>query len=454
MPSAQELAESLGISRSSVVKAYEELIGYGLLVAEKGKGTFVCHPSSLALPGSGALLMEGAGRAWSGQAAREMSPLGIRLLSSPSASPVSADLPHLFYGAPPIDLLPTNKWKELLLKYCRTLEPRQLRHMDQVFGLPELRKAIADYLRRRQGIQCTWEQVAVFDGSQNALGHIGQLLVDADSVVLVENPGYGGAREYFSALGAEVRAIDLDQDGIKIEPLRKLETPARLCYVTPSHHDPLGLTMSLQRRHELLTWAQDNCCYVIEDAYDSDYFYEGPAQPTLQSLDKNQQVLYIYSFWKILFPLVTVGVLVVPPSLVDLFHKHKGLTERQFPTIDQYALTEFIDGGHLDLHTRKMRRIFKARRQALLYALTRHLQGCVRLARHSAGLHQALEFDASFSPEKIMAASEGSGLLLTATNSYYVSRPNSQEFLVPFAAMSTKDTESIVEQFAARLKQT
>lgn len=446
VPSAKALADSFSLSRPTVVKVYKTLISQGYLEAKTGSGTFVSK--RLSQPGTQVEQRKPL-------IAGHVSPNGIseyaqRISNIKFVEPTLAGMPELNYGSPPWDLLPREKWRELLMKYCRLRPPDQFDSADEVFGYLPLRSAIAAFLSRSKGVQCSAEQVILFEGS-HAFAHVARLLIEPGDVAVVENPGYLGMRETLHAEGARLLAVDIDEDGPRIEALQRRLVSAKLCYLTCPYQIPTGAVMSLERQREVLSWAQENCTFIVEDAFDSDYHHGMPLLPALQGQDAADKVLYIYSFWKVLFPLCSLGVLVVPRSLIPLFERAKFLTNRQFPILEHFALTELISDGHLEMHIKRTSKIYQARRQKLIYALSQQFRNRIWIPRRSGGLHTLVQFKLDVKPERILRCAQESGFPLTSTADYYTREAGLLEYLVPFASMPDGTIEEVVERFARKL---
>ena len=355
LPSAKELAESLALSRSTVVKAYKQLHGEGILETQVGSGTYVKRNLELAS-------VTGHRRAQppaTNPPVPRVSNLSRAILDVEISQGTSGDMPELNFGCAPADLLPHRQWRELFSRHCRTLHTPKRSSDHEIFGYRPLRDALASYLRRSKAVNCTADQIVVFSGSQTAMHYIATLLVNENDLVVVENPGYAGSRNNLEARGANIVAVDVDDQGLIVDDLEKIEQPCKLACVSLSHHDPTGAILSLERRKQLLRWAEGTNAFILEDAWDSDYHYSPPALPALQGLDTSARVLYSYSFWKLLFPIITTGVLVIPEHLIEIFTKAKLLLERQFAPIEQYALTDFINQGHLECHISRSRAIYE-----------------------------------------------------------------------------------------------
>ena len=208
-----------------------------------------------------------------------------------------------------------------------------------------LRTAIAEHIRVSRRVNCTPEQVIITGGSQQALYLAGQLLIDPGDPVWVENPGYSAARAAFLAAGAELIPIPVDGKGMRVEVGIESARAARLVYVCPSHQYPVGGTLSLTRRMQLLNWAATTNAWIVEDDYDSEFRYVGHPLAALQSLDQENRVIYIGTFSKVLFPGLRIGYMVVPEPLIDHFSAGKSHARPQFPPNDTDGAGRFCAGG-------------------------------------------------------------------------------------------------------------
>jgi GntR family transcriptional regulator/MocR family aminotransferase len=328
-----------------------------------------------------------------------------------------------------------------MLRYGRTL------------GYGPLRKAIASYAARSRGVAATAEQVVVVNGTQQALDLIAQLLVEPGDQVLVEEPCYLAARQVFAAAGACLLPTAVDERGLDTSRLPR-DADVRLAYVTPSHQFPLGGILPLERRLELLRWAQRSGAYIVEDDYDSEFRYDGRPVESVQGLDRDGRVLYVGTFSKVLFPSLRIGYLIVPKSLTPAIASLRFLSDCHSPTFEQTVLADFISEGHFERHLRRSRERNKARRAALLAALQRHLGSSVAIAGASAGVHLVLwlrevapaELDALLS----QAAVRGLGAYSVAP--YYSRPPQRAGLLLGYANLSERDIHQGVALLARILR--
>ena len=214
------------------------------------------------------------------------------------------------------------------------------------------------------------EQVMIVSGTQEALDLAGRLILNPGDSVCLEEPGYPGAAMAFEALGAKVSPVPVDDEGMRLPGARK----TKLVYITPGHQFPLGTTMSLARRLQLLDWARRSRTLIFEDDYDSEFRYSGRPIPALQGLDRQGLVLFAGSFSKVLFPALRIGYLVLPSDLVDSFAAAKSVLNRHAPPFEQTVLCDFMVEGHFERHLRRMREVYAERLSTLFEAARRKLQ--------------------------------------------------------------------------------
>jgi GntR family transcriptional regulator/MocR family aminotransferase len=280
LPSSRELATSTGISRATVVRVYEELVRTGYLESRGGGKTYVKESSLPSTQGHNAAADKGLDD-------KHVNSFARHLLEIDLSKGSSADQPTLFYGAPPKWALPLNDWKLILRKNCATLDPSQFEYLPHPFGSVALRSAVAQYLNRTHGLVCSPDQVLIFTNSQSPLNFIAQLFINKGDTAIVESPGHVGARNIFTACGANLRAVPIDDQGICIETLKGcIDKTVKVIYVTPSFHDPTGISMSLDRRRQLVQLAQTHNILLVEDAWDSDHSFISPHLPALKSIAK------------------------------------------------------------------------------------------------------------------------------------------------------------------------
>ena len=403
-PSTRALAAELGVSRTTVTAAYEQLAAEGFLVTSAGR---VARVTSLPL----APAPTGVAAARRARSAPSLSEFGRRVAeigmpALPPAEPVRFDF---LYGAVASRDFPTLAWR-------RAYQAQLLHQQHSLYYVPpegdaSLRRVLQGYLRRARGLACELEQILVVHGSQQAIDLCARLLLDAGDAFVFEDPGYLMARRCFEATGAHLLANPVDGQGLDTTCLPE-DDRARLAYVTPSHQFPLGGVLPISRRLELLRWAQRRDAWIIEDDYDGEFRYGQRPIDALQSIDTDGRVIYVGTFSKALSPQLRLGYLVLPHELVPVFRQAKRLADRHAPALEQRALASLIDSGAYERHVRRMRRENERRRTALLDAVARYLPGDAEVAGTAAGLHVVLwlPFLRPKDEPTLVAAARGKGV--------------------------------------------
>ncbi|OCP01777.1 MULTISPECIES: PLP-dependent aminotransferase family protein [unclassified Ensifer] len=388
LPSTRALAAELGVSRTTVTTAYEQLLSEGFLESRQGA------PSRVALlreDGAAARPATGPSGGVSPAASLRLSRFGAALGDGPSWVPVSRGLIADFrYGDLSAADFPAEPWRRAVNAALR--RRRQRLAYDDPAGSADLRAALQAYLWRARGLRCDPGQIIIVNGSQQGLDLAARVLVDPGDRVAIEDPGYVMARRVFCAAGADMVPIAVDEEGLRTALLEGLDD-VRLAYVTPSHQFPLGSVLSARRRQELLAWSGRTGAFVIEDDYDGEYRYDIQPIPPLQTMAQAQNVIYLGTISKSLSPMLRLGYLVVPPSLHLAFTAAKQLIDRHSPVLEQEALAAMIASGAYERHIRRSRRSNGRRREALLSALKVELGEQVTISGADAGLHVVVWFE-------------------------------------------------------------
>ena len=447
LPATRALAHDLAVSRTTVSVAYDQLLAEGYVVARTGAGTFV----SSALPDG---LFKPPATAPAAPAHRPplpMSAYGVRLASAGAlrgTTPLAA-ITFGHYGRPALDAFPIDTWRRLMLRHVRSGHA-PLGYAEDALGHAPLREALAAYLQRSRAVRCTPDQIVIVGGSQQGLDLIARLLVDAGDGVALEEPGYLGARHAFEAAGARLVPVPVDDAGLRVD---QLPSGVKLALVTPSHQFPTGVVLSLPRRLALLDWARTQGALIVEDDYDSEFRYGDRPIPSLQGLDTAGVVLYLGTFSKVLFPALRLGYLVVPPDWAPLFARAKLVADRQAPLLEQLALTDFIVGGHLERHLRRMRVLYAGRRRCLLQALHEHLGDRVTILGDHAGLHVTLRLRTPRDGEAIAERAAALGVGVATTRVCYLGTPEPAELVLGYADLDETRIEEGVRRLAAALEE-
>jgi GntR family transcriptional regulator / MocR family aminotransferase len=385
LPPTRAWAEDLGVSRNTVLGVYQQLFSEGYVEGVVGSGTFVARRLPEALLQARPMATEAASLS---SRDRPLSKRGQTLAENLGhlGDRVFGKLRPFRCATPDYASFPFEIWARLLAKYSRNPSYNLLGYVYPA-GYPRLREAIAAYLRSARAVRCEAEQVIIIPGSQIALDIAIQMLLDPGDTVLIEDPGYFGVRGICARAGVRLAPVPIDAEGISIRVIRKNRDGARLVYVTPSHQFPLGVTMSLARRLELLEWARQSKVWIFEDDCDGEYRYTGRPISSLQGLDGEQRVIYTGTFSKVLFPSLRIGYMVAPPDLVDAFIKGRVMTDLHSATIPQAALADFIEEGHFARHLRRMRKLYAERQSCFVAAAKGDLAGLLDIAESGAGMH-------------------------------------------------------------------
>ena len=379
VPSSRALAADHAIARITAVQAYERLIAEGYLAARPGSGVFVAE-SQLERPAKPAP----APRRPHG---KRRTPALERSLPELARTPRPDERLPLATGIPALDHFPWSDWARITARLHRERPLDALGHGDPQ-GERELREAIAQYLGAARGISCAAEQILVVAGSQQGIDLTARALTRPGDAIWTEEPGYPVGRAALQMAAVERIPVPVDAEGIDVAAGVRRAPAARLALVTPSHHYPLGFTMSLRRRLALLDWAERADAWILEDDYDGEYRYGGRPLAPLYTLDRGDRVLYLGTFSKVLAPGLRLGYLVVPAGAIDAFTALKAAADRHAPSLTQRVLARFIGEGRLAAHLRRMRGLYARRRVALLEALEREASDVLSASEApEAGLH-------------------------------------------------------------------
>ncbi|MPM39815.1 HTH-type transcriptional regulatory protein GabR [bioreactor metagenome] len=319
-------------------------------------------------------------------------------------------------------------------------------------GAKPLREAIATYLNLERGAKVSAEQILVLSSTRQALFLCAQLLVDAGKPILLENPGYFGAKKAFEAAEARIVPIDVDEQGIRTDLLRANRSGATCVYLTPSHQYPTGVTMSLERRLDVIHWAAENGCWIIEDDYDSEFHYDGMPTACVQGLDKYARTIYIGTFSKTLYPGLRMGYIVLPQELVKAFTHARSIMDGHTPQISQLTLARFMEEGHYNSHVRAMRKLYASRREVILESIGKHLAGIVTAQRPKGGLQVPCLLEAGWSEQDTIRRATAAGVVLPGLSRLYAGERKQLGWLLGYASLTAHEIESAILCLAKALR--
>jgi GntR family transcriptional regulator/MocR family aminotransferase len=411
LPSSRDLAGELGISRNTVLYAYEQLLAEGYLESRASSGTFVADtvPDLDGLAGVQAPRKAGGGQV-------RLSRRGQRLLAQAGAA--TQQWGAFVPGVPDVSRFPHQIWSDLQRRVWRKPPVSALTY-GSGGGYQPLREALAGYLKAARSVDCGASQIVVTSGIHQSLDLCLRLLSDPGDVVWVEDPCYWGARTLLAASGVEIRPIALDAEGLCPTPAQ-MARPPRFIVVTPSHQYPLGMVMSLSRRRMLLEYAQRHGCWIIEDDYDSEFRYNGRPLASLQGMDSGERVLYMGTFSKTMFPGLRLGYLVLPEALAPAFVTGMEELYRSGQAPVQATLAEFIAQGHFNAHVRRMRLLYGGRLALLQHAIATHFEPAqVAVSGGDTGLHLALRLPVGSDDQVVAQDALALGVAVRPLSRYY-----------------------------------
>jgi GntR family transcriptional regulator/MocR family aminotransferase len=415
LPATRVLASDLGVSRRLVVDAYAQLVAEGYLLSRAGAGTYVAEAA-----------------ATSPAPATEPPPARARF--------------DFFPGYPDLTSFPRREWLRAMREALSSAPAERLGYPD-ARGAPELRRALAEHLRRVRGVVADPRAIVVCSGTAQGLVLLARGLRAPH--IAVEDPGLPPHRAILAAHGARLSALAVDEQGARVDELAAIEASAGALdavFVTPAHQSPTGVAIAPARRAALLEWAAAGARHVIEDDYDAEYRYDRAPLGALQGLAP-ERVIYMGTASKTLAPALRLGWLVLPRDLVDTFVEQRNVADHGAPTLEQLALARLIESGSYDRHLRQARRRYRARRDALVAALARHLPHA-RVRGLAAGLHAIVELGFEFdSAELARAALRRSVVVYPLSYAYLEPRPRGDGLVLGYANLA----EPAIEEGIARL---
>ncbi len=449
LPPSRNLAKKLKVSRTTVVTAFQQLIGEGYLESRVGVGTFVgSHLQKLDLPSS--LLQRNGRTSVSSPIYNVLSDRGKALVKSKNYNLLQ--VPTTFLpNQPAYDKFPFDVWARLMWRQHRN-PSYELLNYGNTMGYPPLRRAIAGYLDHARGIKCDENQIVIVSGSQMAVSLTAWILLNPGDSIMVEDPGYMTMRGMLKGFGARIVHVPVDDQGMKISSGIEMDPNARIALLAPSHQYPLSVTLSLTRRIELLSWASRANSWIVEDDYDSEFRFSGAPLAPMQTIDPNGRVIYVGTFSKALYPSLRIGYLVVPPALIDAYGSAVHFFTRGVSTLTQAVLAEFIERGHFTKHIRRMRSVYAERHEEIIDAIHRELNGVIDLSPAKAGMNVIgwLSQHATDHDNDVSAAQKlkTQGVLSTPMSILYSKKQPRHGLLLGFGNSSSEEIQSAVIKMA------
>jgi GntR family transcriptional regulator/MocR family aminotransferase len=360
LPSSRELAKQLRVGRNVVVAAYEHLLSDGLAEARIGAGTYVAADLPTRAPPTKT----------------------VSLLATGGPGPRGPFALGRTYAAP--DLL-----RRLGIAVRRRISVGA--GIDHGYGDPRgseaLREQIAINLAATRGLRCDPACIVILGSTQQALRLCAEALLNPGDAVWFEDPGYPMSRRALEAAGVELMPIPADAQGMDVAVALKQRTRAKAAYITPSHQFPLGVTMSMARRVALLDWARSSQGWIFEDDYDSEFRYAGPPLTALAGIDRNDRVIYLGTFSKVMFSSLRLSYAVLPPQAVADVIKARLAYDRFPPSFIETAVADLMVDGFLSAHARRMRNRYRMARDIVVQTIADVSQGLLEPTSTEQGMH-------------------------------------------------------------------
>lgn len=433
LPASRVLARDMGLSRNTIIAAYEQLNAEGYVITITGSGTFVSDTVPVmvgqVMPLDAELVQPVTGDGL-------LSDRGSALVSTAQAS--RHQWGPFIPGVPDVTMFPSKVWMRLQRRYWREPIPSLMTYAHGA-GYKPLRRALSEHLRLARSVQCDPEQVVITSGIHQSLDLIAKLLGDEDCLAWMENPGYWGASTVLTSAGIQLRSINVDDEGMSPTPEQMQQDVPKFIFVTPSHQYPLGNVMSLARRRMLLEYANQCGAWIIEDDYDSEFRFGGRPIASLQGLDSYERVIYLGTFSKTLFPSMRMGFMVLPKAIARAASVALSELYREGRLMEQAVLADFIAEGHYAAHIRKMKAVY-ARRQTLLRdAISEHFGPQWPLSNQEAGLHLVMHLPEGTDDEAITKAAHEAGIWVRPLTRYYAGEHKSPGLLFGYAAVGNEE---------------
>lgn len=440
MPATRALAESLTVSRSTVVTAYEQLVAEGYLEARQGANYTLCTTGSIELTHT------------------------ERLESETNLETQSAPNP-LTPSRPDMRLFPYRHWAKAVARVCRT-NPEAMLTGSTSFGNFTLRQAIANHVREWRGFDASPHQIIITAGATDALNICFRTLVESSQTVGIENPGYQPILSFIKSQGLTPHFLDIDNEGAMLpkkvsinspkniakketekEPKKEVrnESEPHLVILTPSHQYPLGGVMSPQRRKDYINWANKHDSWIIEDDYDSEFRYSGRPIPAMASFDNLDRTLYIGSFSKVFSNSLRLGYIIAPYALIDSIKQTMDTFGLKAGLMPQQALADFMHSGEFYRHIRRVRNVYNERRKCLIQMLSQRFSHLGYVQDHPAGMQLVFHLNKTISDVEVAKQACAKGFNFEALSKSSMQGNQYNGFILGFCGYSEKEMRDALD---------
>ncbi|MFA6308951.1 MAG: PLP-dependent aminotransferase family protein [Clostridia bacterium] len=396
LPSKRQLSAHLQCSQNTVQNAYHQLVAEGYVVSKPKSGFYVCKLDGIvSIPDKSVVSPD----------------------NSFSESSYRYDFSH---NGVDRESFPFSTWRKLTNDIISEYDSDLLKTGNSQ-GDFNLRDSITKYLHNSRGVVCNPQQVIISSGTEFLMQLLIQLF-DKNCVFALENPGYEKLNMIFKSNGSKFKALPLDESGMIPDAL--IKNKAEVVCITPSHQFPTGNIMPINRRIQLLNWANEKSeRYIIEDDYDSEFKYSGKPIPSLQGLDSGGKVIYLGSLSKSLTPAIRISYMILPEELLKIYNKKLNFYICPVPTIEQKTFYRFINDGYFERHLNKMRNIYKKKRENLVTAI-RQLLPDTEISGANVGLHLILKINNGMSESQLIKTAQNRGVKVYGISQFFLNNIN------------------------------
>ncbi|QDQ02666.1 PLP-dependent aminotransferase family protein [Lysinibacillus fusiformis] len=398
LPSIRRLAETLQVSRNTTLTAYEQLVAEGYIRGEGRKGYFVNAFEQV-------FLQEESMPYQTGKKVQQAVVVDFRT------------------GAVDQQYFPLKAWRQIANQILQLTESFVY---GDPFGEPRLKEQLVHYLLQARGVKINEEDIIIGSSTQQLLIYLGFLLKQDFDSIIVENPGYIGAREAFKLHDFTMVPLAVHETGTQLQQLDHLQP--RLMYVTPSHHFPYGVSMSIQQRQSLIRWAKKVDGYIIEDDYDSEFRYAQQPFPALASIEKSR-VIYVGTFSKSFLPGIRVSYMVLPQSLIARYKTHFAHFEQNASSLHQLTMATFMEKGEWTRHIKRMRIIYKHKMSYLIEALKKNFGDHITIIGEHSGLYVLIKLHTHLTEQQLVQSALEYGVKVYPTSPYFLQQPSHEPII-------------------------
>ena len=399
LPSIRQLADSLQVSRNTTLMAYEQLVAEGYIRGEGRKGYFVNELDPL--------LFQGA----------------LALPNKKQTKSMTPDLIDFRSGAVDKGNFPLKIWRRIA---NQVLTLQESFRYGEPYGELFLREQIATYIIQSRGVKTDPNAIIIGSSTQQMLINLGQILKDDFPSIIVEDPGYDGAREAFQFHRLMLETLPVYETGADFSKLEQMKS--RLIYVTPSHQSPIGVSMSIQQRQMLIHWANKRLGYIIEDDYDSEFRYTQQPFPALASIDSTR-VIYLGSFSKSFLPAIRLNYMVLPQPLLNRYKNQFLHFECTSSILSQLAMAKFMEEGEWNRHIKRMRLVYKRKMQCIVSELKKQFKHNITIIGEQSGLYLLVKIHLKHSEKWLIERASFYGVKVYPTSIYFI-KNHSDEVMI------------------------